>query len=158
MVRKRKKKKAVRIKPVTLKVMAIGRFTRAIPRGRHKNKSKAEQTEHKVMITRTMTSLEVKTAISDEFRHLEIEDYEILQSDRGGRLTLAENQLPDGATLAEGIIKRKAVLYIRPKLVERTTQVMFTNCSLCLCIKACMCTYYKIWLICYHASKCNSIS
>ena len=67
MVRKRKKKKAVRIKPVTLKVMAIGRFTRAIPRGRHKNKSKAEQTEHKVMITRTMTSLEVKTAISDEF-------------------------------------------------------------------------------------------
>lgn len=123
MVNKRRKKKAVRIKPVTLKVAVVGRFASSIPRGKHKNKHKAERKEQTVMITRAMTSLEVKNAISNVFQHLEISDYEILQSDRGGRLTLAKDQLPDGATLAEGIIKRKAVLYIRPKSVE----VRFAN-------------------------------
>ena len=127
MVNKRKKKKAVRIKPVTLKVTAVGRFACAIPKGKHKNKSKVERKEQKVMITRNMTSLEVKNAISNEFQHLEIKDYEILQSDRGGRLTLAENQSPDGTTLAEGIIKWKAVLYIRPKLVEVMLKIFFVS-------------------------------
>ena len=55
-----------------------------------------------------------KKAICNEFQHLELKDYETLQSDRGGKLKLAENQSPDGTT---GIIKWKAVLYIRPKLV-----------------------------------------
>ena len=36
MVSKRKKKKAVHIKPVTLKVMAVGSFTTAIPRVIHR--------------------------------------------------------------------------------------------------------------------------
>ena len=61
------------------------------------------------MITKAMTSLEVKNAISSAFQHLEISEYDLLQSDRGGRLTLTKYQSPDGATLAEGIIKRKAV-------------------------------------------------
>ena len=124
MVNKRKKKKAVRIKPVTLNVMVVGRFASFVPRGGiHKNKSKAEQIKQKVMITKAMTSLEVKYAISSAFQHLEISEYDLLQSDRGGRLTLTKDQSPNGATLADGIIKRKAVLYIRPKSVE----VMFAN-------------------------------
>ena len=42
----------------------------------------------------------------------------MLESDRSGRLSLAKEQSPDGASLVEGICKRKAVLYIRPKHSE----------------------------------------
>ena len=119
----KKKKKAVRIKPVTLNVMVVGRFANSKPRGIHKNKAIAKQKEQKVMITKAMTSMEVKNAISSAFEHLEISEYDLLQSDRSGRLSLTKDQSPNGATLAEGIIKRKATLYICPKPEE----VRFAN-------------------------------
>ena len=117
MENKKRKKKAVRIKPLTLKVKAVGHFTRTIPRGIHKSKSQKSK-EQTVKITRAMTFREVKGAISNAFQHLGITEYEILQSNKSGRLTLAKDQLPDGVTLADGIIKRKAVLYIRPKILK----------------------------------------
>ena len=36
-MKNKRKKKTARIKPLMLKVKAVGRFTRAIPRGVHKN-------------------------------------------------------------------------------------------------------------------------
>ena len=112
---KKKKKKAVRIKPVILTVMAITPCTNTIPRGKHKKKAMDERREQKVQITRVMTSQEVQHAILSVYQHLQINDYEILESERSGRLSLAEEQSPDGASLVEGICKHKAVLYIRTK-------------------------------------------
>ena len=61
----------------------------------------------------------MKQAIVSSYpQHLGIDNYEVLESERGGRLSLAKEQFPDGASLVEGICKCKAMLYIRPKHSE----------------------------------------
>lgn len=117
-VNKKRKRKAVRIKSVALAVMAITSFTYTIPKGKHYNKALREGRKQQVKITRVMTSQEVKQAVLSSFKHLRVNNYEMLESDRSGRLSLAKEQSPDGASLVEGICKRKAVLYIRPKHSE----------------------------------------
>ena len=112
-VNQKKKKKAVRIKPINLTVMAITGYRV------HKNKVLREGRQQKVQINRVMTAQEVKQAIVSSYpQHLGIDNYEVLESERGGRLSLAKEQFPDGASLVEGICKRKAMLYIRPKHSE----------------------------------------
>ena len=119
-VNKKRKRKAFRIKSVALAVMAITSFTYTIPKVKHKHYNKAlrEGRKQQVKITRVMTSQEVKQAVLSSFKHLRVNNYEMLESDRSGRLSLAKEQSPDGASLVEGICKRKAVLYIRPKHSE----------------------------------------
>ena len=107
------KRKAV--KPVYLTVMAITGHTYSIPRGKHERKALKEGREQKIQITRVMTSQEVKQAILSSYQHLGIDDYEVLESERNKRLSLAKEQSPDGVSLVEGIDKGKAVLYIYPK-------------------------------------------
>ena len=72
-----------------------------------------------------MTSQEVKQAVLSSFKHLRVNNYEMLESDRSGRLSLAKEQSPDGASLVEGICKRKAVFYIRPKHSEVYRYIIF---------------------------------
>lgn len=127
-VNKKKKRKAVRIKPVHLTVMAITGHTHSIPRGKHKNKAVKDGREQKIQITRVMTSQEVKQAILSSYQHLGIDNYEVLESERNGRLSLAKEQFPDGVSLVEGICKRKAVLYIHPKKHTEVCRVMTVYC------------------------------
>ena len=129
-VNKKRKRKAVRIKPVTLTVMAITKYTYSIPKGKHYSKALREGRKQQVQITRVMTSQEVKQAILSSFKHLRVDNYEMLQVERSGRLSSAEEQSPDGASLVEGICKRKAMLYIRPKYSE----VYFRSYNYYVCI------------------------
>lgn len=114
----KKKRKLIRVKPVRLTVMAVKDSTCAIPRGVHKNKLLEEGREQEIKITKVMTSHEVQDSIISAYKHLQISHYEILQSGRNGRLSLAEEQFPSGASLIDGPYKRKAALYIRKKIPE----------------------------------------
>lgn len=139
-VSKKKKRKAVRIKPVQLTVMAITGHTYSIPRGKRKTKALEEGKEQKIQITRVMTSQEVKQAILSSYQHLNIDNYEVLESERSGRLSLAKEQFPDGASLVDGICRRKAVLYICPKHSEVH---VWRRVVFCL-VKECMHYYYPM--------------
>ena len=114
----KKKRKLLRLKPFSIKVMAVKASAWAIPKGMHKKKVLEEGREKIIQITKLMTSREIQSSILSAYQHLEISEYEILESGRNGKLSPAKEQWPNGTSLMEGIYKRKAVLYIREKLPE----------------------------------------
>ena len=59
---------------------------------------------------------EVKKGITKSFQHIPVSKYSILVSNRKGALCRDKNQSPNGADLCDGVIKRKAVLYIHDQV------------------------------------------
>ena len=127
----KKKKKAVRTRPVTVSVTVVKNPKQGVPKGKkRKEEVVREQRTQKIQVTRSMSSREVRNEITRAFKHLPLKAFQIMESTTGGNLFEAKNQSPNGADLVEGVVKRKAVLYLFEQM-ERVSMISITVVHVC---------------------------
>ena len=99
-----------------LTVTAVTEPWRGVPKGNYKSSLAQSNRIKKIQLNRTMTAKKVSSTIVEAFKHLPISKYNILSSNRKGALSRDKNQNPSGEDLLDGVVRRKAVLYIHDQV------------------------------------------
>lgn len=113
-------------KPSSLTITAVTEPWRGVPKGKYKGTISDKRCIKKIQVYRAMTATEVKNSILEAFEHVPMSKYCILASNRKGALFRDRNQSPTGADLCDGVIRRKAILYI----CDEVSSTIRSNCTL----------------------------
>lgn len=107
----KKKKKAARVKPSKLTIIALREqdVKRGVPRGKYRQSLATEDRVQKLEFHRNMTPLEVQNILIRGFQSIKLGQYRVLTVDSTGLLVDNDNQSPGGDALISDAQKRKCV-------------------------------------------------
>jgi hypothetical protein len=96
------KKKAFRAKPSNVQVLMLDNPDDGIPRGKYRKEMAANERIKKLEFRRSMSSLDVKSIVLQNLKHLPaIVGFTLLEADHHGKLYRSKNQNPDGQYIIE---------------------------------------------------------
>ncbi len=102
----KKTKKAKRVKPTAVKLVAVKDPQKGVPKsGKRRKECVKENRIQTVDMNRSMSSQEVENVILRAFKHVSVKAYTILEANQQGHLTKAECQEPTGDVIVDRVVK-----------------------------------------------------
>lgn len=101
------------MKPSNVQVLMLRDLNHGIPRGKYRKYLATDERIKKLEFTRSMSSSQVKTVISEGFKHLPgFSEFVLLEADSHGQLHMSKNQKPDGQYIIESARRRSGAIYL----------------------------------------------
>ncbi len=102
-----KKQKRVK-KPSKVEVVMLKEFQGWIPKGEARKRLRRKGRVSDVSFTRSMTNIQVENFIKRAFKHLDIDQFSVLETDASGHFLSHSTQKIDG----QGVVSRRGALYL----------------------------------------------
>lgn len=108
----KKKKKAARVKPVSLEVVMVPHtHPLSLPKGKRRKQLLKSGRVKTIQVSRTMSPLQLRNSIVVGFRHLNLQSWQYLETNNG-KLFVSDEQNPGG-----DILSRRGALYLQEKVL-----------------------------------------